>query len=346
MNTTISGLLLAIVGWSVQVQAALVNDVSIQFDTPNPRYDAATRKFVVAGTLTNTSTAPVPGPISLVLDGFQPANHSVIIDSSDGVLPDGKDYIVIHPQPELAVGQAVAFEFFLSFANPISDDAVSVFDQLTKKAFKVEPATVAKFAVDYHLLRIPAGNQPPLAHAGSDLEGDVATELSLDGSLSSDPDNDALSYSWKLLLKPQASLAKLVNPTTAKPSFTGDVPGNYQASLVVSDGYVQSPVDTVNIKMNAVPGVNQPPFISSAAQDSATATRGYNYQVLAGDPDGDELMYTLLVAPQGMTINGTGMVAWEVPNTPHVMPAVTIRVSDGQYSVEQSFAIHIQPCTC
>lgn len=83
-------------------------------------------------------------------------------------------------------------------------------------------------------------NHPPIADAGKNLNLDIGTPVKLDGSASSDPDGDTLSYSWSIIGKPQDSSVVLTDAGTAKPSFTPDKPGTYQIQLIVNDGKVDS----------------------------------------------------------------------------------------------------------
>jgi len=57
----------------------------------------------------------------------------------------------------------------------------------------------------------------------------------LDGSKSTDPDLDPLSYSWAITAKPLGSVATLVNAATAMPMLTPDIEGVYEVTLVVRD---------------------------------------------------------------------------------------------------------------
>lgn len=83
-----------------------------------------------------------------------------------------------------------------------------------------------------------AGNHAPVAQAGpATMSGTVGQPLVFDGSLSTDEDNDALSYQWAFGDGTSASGA-VVNHSYWSP-------GLYQASLTVSDGLATStdPVD-------------------------------------------------------------------------------------------------------
>jgi len=85
-------------------------------------------------------------------------------------------------------------------------------------------------------------NQPPVADAGADqdnVEQDshAGASIALDGSVSSDPDDDPLTYSWTW----DGEFAIGVNPTVVLPLGTTTV------TLVVNDGTVDSNPDTVDI---------------------------------------------------------------------------------------------------
>jgi len=91
------------------------------------------------------------------------------------------------------------------------------------------------------------GNIPPVANAGSIQNVTTGTLVTLDGSASSDANSDPLIYSWTLTSKPAGSTATLTGAATVAPTFTADVAGTYIASLVVSDGAMNSAPATVSI---------------------------------------------------------------------------------------------------
>ncbi|MCL6613769.1 MAG: PKD domain-containing protein [Firmicutes bacterium] len=90
------------------------------------------------------------------------------------------------------------------------------------------------------------GNDPPVANAGADQNVTVGQLVTLDGSGSTDPDDDPLTYLWEMLSRPADSQATLTGATTVNPSFTPDKDGAYIVQLTVSDGeYIDQ--DTVTV---------------------------------------------------------------------------------------------------
>ena len=87
---------------------------------------------------------------------------------------------------------------------------------------------------------------------------------------------------------------------------------------------------------------NNKPIIESIPDTTAKIDIEYTYEVVATDPDGDTLTYTLSVEPEGMTINEqTGAVSWTPIETQIGEHQVIIEVSDGKDSVSQTFTITV-----
>lgn len=108
-------------------------------------------------------------------------------------------------------------------------------------------ATVTDFSLHY-----TAGNVAPVANAGDAQTFELGTEAHLDGSASFDGNNDALTYNWKFISKPENSSAQLSSSTEAKPSFTPDLVGDYVVALTVSDGEFTNLVDHVRVTATEV----------------------------------------------------------------------------------------------
>jgi hypothetical protein len=83
---------------------------------------------------------------------------------------------------------------------------------------------------------------------GSTIEGTPPLAVELDGSGSSDPQDQALLHSWSLLSIPAGSQAVVENPTAVRTRFTADVAGPYRVALIVQDASGQlSPRATKDI---------------------------------------------------------------------------------------------------
>lgn len=90
-------------------------------------------------------------------------------------------------------------------------------------------------------------NQPPVANAGPNQSVLVGSTVALDGSGSSDPESDPLTYIWSLTNVPASSGATLSDPTSLGPMFTPDLAGDYVVQLIVNDGEFDSAPSTVLI---------------------------------------------------------------------------------------------------
>jgi len=147
----------------------------------------------------------------------------------------------------------------------------------------------------------PVQNTAPLANAGPDETVPVGTLVTLDGTQSSDVDGNPLTYHWLFTSIPTGSGATLSNPTTAKPTFTADTPGQYIAQLVVNDGTVDSLPDTVTISTgNTIPLANAGPD-QTVSVGSTVTLDGTG----STDADGNSLTYqwSFVSVPMGSTTN-------------------------------------------
>lgn len=90
-------------------------------------------------------------------------------------------------------------------------------------------------------------DQPPVANAGPDQKVTVEMPVQLDGSASSDPDSDTLTFNWQFVSMPPESTATLSDPNIVNPTFTSDKLGDYILELTVDDGRGGIDMDQVTI---------------------------------------------------------------------------------------------------
>ncbi|WP_353223983.1 PKD domain-containing protein [Salinisphaera hydrothermalis] len=105
----------------------------------------------------------------------------------------------------------------------------------------------AESPADTAVVTAASANSAPVANAGNDRNVAVTSQVTLDGSGSSDADNNALTYQWTLISRPAGSSATLSGADTVTPSFTADTVGFYVLALQVNDGQVDSAPDLVVI---------------------------------------------------------------------------------------------------
>ncbi|MCF0071877.1 PKD domain-containing protein [Dyadobacter sp. CY261] len=78
------------------------------------------------------------------------------------------------------------------------------------------------------------------AKAGADQNVNAGSVVNLDGSASTDSEAKPFEFSWAFSKKPAGSTANLASATTAKPTFTADLAGEYEVELTVSNANGQS----------------------------------------------------------------------------------------------------------
>ena len=87
---------------------------------------------------------------------------------------------------------------------------------------------------------------------------------------------------------------------------------------------------------------NEPPVIQSSPSLNVKLGDTYSYQVDAIDDNDDNLTYSLILAPDGMTINSsTGAVSWTPEEGQVGENDVKVKVSDGWHGIIQDFTIEV-----
>lgn len=155
--------------------------------------------------------------ISYLWSVISPANSNHVIDNP------------VSPTPQITIEQHTNYEFRLT----VEDE------------FGVQSNT----ATDIASVLISFENIAPVARAGGNLSINVFETAVLDGSGSSDVNNDPLTYQWCLVNKPDGSKVSLACTFSHSPlaQIVPDLHGEYVAQLIVNDSFVDSPPATARI---------------------------------------------------------------------------------------------------
>ena len=231
----------------------------------------------------------------IVNDGNVDSKPATLFLTTDTVLPPiadpGPNQTVLHRTPVILNGsgstdpQQLPLTFLWALlSRPSGSTATLSGVNIASPTFFADlPGTyIAQLIVRNMYLDSPPAtvtiattNTPPVASAGPNQNVMVGANVTLDGSGSFDADHDALTYSWSLLSRPNASKATLVATNTASPMFDADVPGTYVAQLIVNDGFTSSVPATVavtavqTVKLTLTPN---PLNMSTAAPATLTLT--------------------------------------------------------------------------
>lgn len=185
-------------------------------------------------------------------------------------------------------------------------------------------------------------NHPPVANAGADQSiqatSQNGTNVTLDGSKSSDPDNDTLTYAWTDQSNNPVGSTAVVQLNL--------LPGSYTFTLTVTDPGNLSNSATVHLTITAP--VNHPPVANAGASQTLGCTSRNGAPVTlngsaSSDPDGDTLNFVWKDAATGNIVGTAANVSLSVPLGPH---SFTLTVTDpGGLSSSASVLVTVQDTT-
>ena len=240
--------------------------VTVRQDNKIPTSNAGPDQSVNEGTTVALNGSASSDPDSDPLSYFWTAPTGITLSSSTAANPT-------FVAPEVNVNTNYTFTLVVNDGT-----ANSLTDQVTITVIQV--------------------NKPPIANSGSDQSVTEGTTVTLDGTGSSDPDGQQLTYSWTAPSGVILSSTSASKPTFVAPSVT--TPTAFTFLLVVNDGVANSPADQVTITVRRG---NQTP-IANAGPDQSVAERAPVTLdgTASSDPDGNALTY-LWVTPSGITLS-------------------------------------------
>jgi hypothetical protein len=201
--------------------------------------------------------------------------------------------------------------------------------------------SLAESALDYVVVTVVTGDQPPVSDCGENLSGTVEETLTMDGSGSYDPEGAVLEYLWSLSGVPSCSALEsddIYNAAGPAPTVVPDCDGIYTVALVVSDSVQYSEPDICYLDIAS--GYRAP--VADAGDGSDYTNCAENPLPMNGwgsyDLDGDELSYlwSTVSVPDGSTVTDDSIsdTASPEPNFSWDEPGeylLQLQVFDGEF---------------
>jgi len=147
------------------------------------------------------------------------------------------------PDPEIVLEN---YRTSLAFLNPVEPERSELLQKAMGEhshgggAIFASPTSKEFQALSDFAQGATSSNYPPDAITDANLDGRTGELAELDGSLSSDRDDDPIGFSWTLRRKPDGSVAALADAHLESASFRPDRAGIYEAELRVTDGRLWS----------------------------------------------------------------------------------------------------------
>lgn len=235
--------------------------------------------------------------LAALWDDLNPGVGGAVYSKLEGISPNRQLTVAWVGVPHYSAGGAVSFQVILREG---SDDVViqyqdvvfgnAAYDYGASATVGVESADGVDGAqYSYNQARIadasalrfyPAPyNRPPIANAGGPYQGYVNVPVTFNGTGSSDPEGQTLTYRW--------NFGDGTSGSGATPSHSYSAKGTYTVTLIVNDGALDSaPVTTSVTIPNRVPTANAGgPYSGYAGAPISFNGSG------SSDPDGDALSY-------------------------------------------------------
>ncbi len=286
--------------------------------------------------------------------GVETINFTVVNDATVNVPPianAGADQTVFEGETVALDGSAssdadgtiVSFAWTLN-GNQIATGATPQVENLPLGANNITLTVTdneGASATDEVLVTVNAVNQAPIANAGddqivTDQDGNGTETVDLDGSGSSDPDGDNLTYAWSLNGN---QIATGVNPEVTLPL------GENVITLTVTDDGTPNEVATAQVTITVNGLANQAPLANAGADQTVTDTDNNGSQSVTlnglGSSDADGSIVSYAWSASGVTIpNGATPTA----NFPVGITLVTLTVTDNEgATATDQVSITVQP---
>lgn len=223
------------------------------------------------------------------------------------------------------------YDFHLTTGSPAIDAGLMLSDVTTDADDVIRPQGSG---YDIGAYEYVPSNRPPVIATIGDKTVSEAGSLAFTVS-ATDPDNDPIAYSASGLPS-GASFDAVTHTFSWTPTY--DQAGNYSVTFYASDGTL-SASQVVNI---TVANVNRPPVINPIGNQTVNEGEALEFTLLAVDPDGDPLIYSVGSLPQGAVFDvNTHVFTWTPDYGKAGTYPVTFTVTDGIQPVSKTVTITV-----
>ena len=178
-----------------------------------------------------------------------------------------------------------------------------------------------------------ADQNPPTARAGADGSVDEGAILQLDGTASSDPDGDTLTFRWAVVgVQPPVvapAAVSVAGSDTSRPTITGPRfanPGGIDLTIRLTVTTPRGGVGEDTVVLHVRDTINEPP--TAVASGPATADEGSSFG-LAGtsstDPNGDAITFSWTLTST-LAFNGPARETVDIQGATTATPTVVAQV--------------------
>ena len=215
----------------------MAGDYTVQLVTNDGKKDSSAKSLTITATDANTNVAPAI---------YASETYTAALDQTlklDAKAYDADNDVLSYQWALNSAPQNTT----MSLSNASTKQAelkanVAGEYKLTLTVSDGKEETTKEITVNYS-----ADNVAPIAMAGRDTTFELGGTTTLDASASMDGNDSDVTYQWEIVSKPSASTAELSDATSAKPTFTPDIEGDYALALTVSDGALSSEKDFVRV---------------------------------------------------------------------------------------------------